>query len=386
VAEGWYGAISAASVTETLRSGLKLVSGNFALEYKADDVVPLAEDMTLGCWSSVRQVTPAEAHWILVKSERAQVVAHYLETYADKGWQLYQRPGLLPPGWTIFRDVVINATPQSVPASLLRISPTVRERPALYGGLPLLPGQNTYLLLGEPDLWVPVMFDAAATYINIDGERRVRPESGRLSTQSLGLGDGVHQIEVGPSHLQFGTIRTLGAVQARQTGNLAHAVTDNPGHAAAMSPGPSSKSTEPAQYVIRISGAFVQAPPDSQIHASLKRPLLLPKGAREYVLLGRSPGEIQRVRDVTASSWLQDLPLYPKVFEVTPHFDVVWVIIDWIAARPEARVKSDLGPTPSADGASQQAVLEWRAQFARDVIVPQAEASLWLKYAVEARG
>lgn len=381
-ADGWYGEIpvDSAFVVEALRTGLKLESGGFALEYKADRVVPLAENTDVGYWASTRQVHPGDPHWILADRQLSNEVASYLQRHAQTGWGLYERAEVLAPGWTLFRDVVINTAPANVPAELSRIAPAVRERPTLWGGLPLNRASDTYLWLGEPDLWIPASFAPEAQTVRIDDDIRRRPTSGKLQLSKLGLNPSVHKIQVGPSHRQFGTVKTLGNRQAAATGSLGYLLAEEGGRWAATTFVPSQMPGGNDNSRVRLSGASL-AQGDSGFWARQVPPLLLPKGAGEYVLLGSSPGQFRRLKEPESAAWLAALPLYSKVFEVSPEFAPVWLIIYWRTAPAEVRLK--VAKPPEADPAPQASldmVSLWAQTFLSTSQATPAAPDLWAEY------
>lgn len=387
-AAGWYGEIPSEPefVAEALRIGLKLVSGGFALEYKADRVVPLAENIDIGYWASTRQVHPGEAHWILADRHLSREVASYLERHAQTGWRLYERADALAPGWTLFRDVVINAVPTDVPTDLRRIAPAIRERPTFWGGLPLSKGPDTYLWLGEPDLWIPASFAPEAQTVKVDTLVLRRPTTGKLQLQQLRLDPSVHTIQVGPSHRQFGTVKTLGNVHAAATGSLGYLLAEVGSRWVATAFNPSQAPGTDDNSTVSLSGASI-AHGNRTYWARQHPPLLLPKGAGEYVLLGSSPGQLQRLIEPKVAAWLAGLPLYSKVFELSPDFEPVWLVIRWRTAPAEIRLKVAKAPKDVAEpAASADAVSSWARAFLSTYQPMPDAADLWAQYQKVSQG
>ncbi len=387
-AEGWYGelAIAPGHMADLLQKGLKLESDGFALEYKADRVVPLSENTEISGWASTRQVYPGEPHWILARSDSSAAVALYLQRYAEDGWRLYERRESFPAGWNLFRDVLIDKVPTDVPAELARIAPTVRERPAFFGGLPLSKYPATYLWLGEPDLWIPPSFAPEARTVTIDDRVLDRPATGQVALRELGLQAGAHRVQVGPSTRQFGTIRTLRDPKALNKATLGYTLVRDGNRLVTATVNPSALVDRDNDPEVHLIGASITRGNVDAISKSYP-PLLFPKGAEEYILIGAKPGDLKRVSEPPPPAWVAVLPLYSKVFEVLPEFETVWLLIRWRTAPPEVRLVAGKGPLnePTA-GRPPEAISDWAGtiQSTPDPAVPELE--LWNEYQKVAQG
>ena len=71
-------------------------------------------------------------------------------------------------------------------------------------------GESTFLVGGEPDVWVPVPTDASDwPAVMVDGQPHELTE-GRLGLRSLRMAEGRHEVTVGATRLLFTTIDTVG--------------------------------------------------------------------------------------------------------------------------------------------------------------------------------
>ena len=381
-AEGWYGelAIASAHMADLLQKGLKLESDGFALEYKADRVVPLSENKEISGWASTRQVYPGEPHWILARSDSSAAVASYLQRYAEEGWRLYERRESFPAGWDLFRDVLIDKVPIDVLPELARIAPAVRERPAFFGGLPLSKYPATYLWLGEPDLWIPPSFAPDARTVTIDDRVLDRPETGQVALCKVGLPAGAHRVQVGPSTRQFGTIRTMRDPKALNKATLGYTLVRDGSRLVTATINPSAFVHQDNDPEVHLIGASITR---GNVHAISKSypPLLFPKGAAEYILIGAKPGELLRVTEPPPPEWAAILPLYSKVFEILPEFEAVWLVIRWRTAPPEIRLVSGKAPLydPTAGGRSEP-ISEWARTIKSTPDPAEPELDLWNEY------
>jgi hypothetical protein len=374
---------------QVLETGMRGVHDGVALGLSPGPIVPFRQHEALGCWASVRQLVPGIHHWVLVRADHDPLVREYLRDSAMADWREAQ--GIAPRGWTFFRDVVIDAAPPSTTnPALSRIVPSLRERPSLWGGLPLSINPDLYLAGGEPDLWVPTAQDAAAIPIAIDGqEMHVEFTGGRVALRDRGLEPGSHEIRVGPSRLTFQTANSLGVVNSRSAGALAHSLLVADGSYRAASAGGASEKTDesPPGTLVVIGISLFGA--SSDLPSQSRAPLLLPAKAGEYVLLGSVPGDILRPRvPPEAPRWVDRIAPFAAGREFVPPFDVVWVLIRWRTGGWEARLRDGLDPKPSGlDGARSQSVREWCTCLLQSGPELAGDAlKLWKRYQEVAEG
>ena len=68
------------------------------------------------------------AAWLLVRNRSLPRVTEFLGDHAHDGWGVIQRPGAAPRGWTLVRDVTIDAAPSTTPDDLRRLVPRTTNR------------------------------------------------------------------------------------------------------------------------------------------------------------------------------------------------------------------------------------------------------------------
>ncbi len=376
VAPGWYGDLPMRVSDEILRNGLQFASGRQVLSYAADEVVPFRQEPVIGKWASVRKVSPGDAHWLLVHKGRESDVVPLLERYATEGWS--GRPIAGFPDWMLVSGVVIDRPLETeAPPGLDRLVPTVRERPALQGGLPLPRG--LYLRGGEPDVWIPPAGGE---------ERQVRlgsttwtigPEGGSVSLRQLALTEGRYEIEIPPSRLSFVTMESCGAVRAPDTGTLAFRLhMDDRGEWVGASGARSWDGDRPSEEDAVVCGTAVLG---SGSELKTAAPVLLPIGASKYVVVGAKPGEVLLPTEPRKPAWMRRVNMQPRSFEVDPPFDVVWVLAQWPHRGWVARARSSTPPSQVTNGHEGEDLANWIAVFkSLDPRLEGEEAALWAMY------
>jgi hypothetical protein len=327
---------------------------HWALRFAIDPVTPLQPDELTGKLAAVRRVDPGERHWVLIRADLATAATDLLGEIAREGWS--ERPECAPIGWLLLSNVIIDLPPRnSVPEALEPLVPAVDARPELRGGLPFdrRQGVREYLTGGEPDLWIPEWMSADTDLpISVDGKRfdHALP---RIELCRLNLPVGLHTIEVGPSAIRFATVPF---VRSEPPGpEEACRVVVHPARADADSVPP---GTEPVGEW--VCGAVVHGLADRPFHDP--RQLLLPYGARRYVVIGPQVGDVAECRQPGCPEWLETIDILPKDFEVYPKFDPSWVAIEWAFRGWELRNLSPKAPTEGV------ALPEARRKWADDVI------------------
>ncbi len=177
--KGWYDELQITVTTAVLDTGLRFAGDGVQVRLRSYNVHVLEKNAELGKWSSVAQLSPGEPAWLLVRYSALLDVTTYLQGTAREGWRLIEREGLAPRGWSLIGDVLIDAaTDDLVPEQLARIVPRVQNRFSFKGGLPLPRGSATYLLGGEPDLWLPPPSgEDRAVELKLDEEHLCLPPS-----------------------------------------------------------------------------------------------------------------------------------------------------------------------------------------------------------------
>jgi hypothetical protein len=247
--------------------------------------------------------------------------------------------------------------PSGVDEELRRLVPVVRNRPVLNDGLKMPGGIATYLVGGEPDVWLPISEEGTEwPTVVVDGS--TAPMTGsRLSLRSLGLAEGLHEVQVGPTRLAFTTIGTLGVSLpsgAAVLGNPLVLMNDRYEYAS-LGAVPVGESEHGKVWVI---GAQSAGDADC-LPSDLEPPVFLRVGAEEYVLVGPCPGEVAHAYDPPRPAWLTRAGLHPEYFEAYPPFRVAWVLTRWTRGW-STQAKEALPPerTPP-DTVSQEERMEW---------------------------
>jgi hypothetical protein len=376
VVPGWYGDLPLQVTDEILRNGLQLASGRQALSYTADEVVPFRQEPVLGKWASVRKVKPGDAHWVLVHKNRESDVVTLLERYATEGWSGRPMAGFTD--WMLVSGVVIDRPLETEPPpGLDRLVPTVRERPALQGGLPLPRG--LYLRGGEPDVWVPPAEGEERRVLLGSTSWRIGPEGGSVSVRKLALPEGRYEVEIPPSRLAFVTMESCRALKAPDTGTLAFRLRrDDQGEWVGGSGARPRDGDRPSEEGAVVCGTEVLAP-GSELETAA--PILLPIGASKYVVAGAKPGEVLLPTEPRKPAWMRRVNMQPRSFEVDPPFVVVWVLVQWSHRGWVARTRNSTPPSMGTNGHEGPDLANWIAIFKN--LDPRLEgdaAALWATY------
>lgn len=383
VGNNFYGELPIAVSTNALDTGLRGLHDGLALGLTPSPVIPFRQNEALGCWASVRQLVPGEQHWVLVRNDYAAILRSYLSDAALSGWREAQ--GIAPVGWTFFRDVTIDAAPHDVPSpALARVVPSLRARPALWGGLPLSSNPDLYLSGGEPDLWVPTAQVGETLPVSIDG-RLVSADfaGGRLALSGRSLPHGPHTVTVGPTTLRFQTVDTIGVVNSRGSSALSHVLRLRNGRYSATSAGGASETiAAPTTDLVQVLG-FSLLGAAASLPMRSRAPLLLPAKAEQYIVLGAVAGQLARPQvPPDAPHWVRAISPFSAGREFLPPFDVAWVLVAWRSGEWEARLRSNLEPEPcDPDTTKASSVREWGRCFLE--LVPHVSSDaleLWSRY------
>jgi hypothetical protein len=350
----------------------------------------------LGRWASIDQLLPSEAHCVLARDRAADLVEQYLEQYASPGWRRRERLGLLPEGWRLYTDVFVESPPgEEIPEEVASLVPSAGERPTLRGGLRLPGGLHTYLVGGEPDLWVPPRRLGGDIEVVLNDENhaherivhRLPPEGGHAPLHALGLGSGSHTLRIGPSTLFFQTVDTINDVAAADAGGIGHELVVNGETYAPTTPG-ATRLDEPRRTGrVRVFGALINGDGDD-LPPAVRPPLIALNRDEEFILLGTRPGQIQRGQRPTAPEWPEGLDLRPIGYEVYPDFEPAWILRRTTLGGLRASRRSSADPTDEPiGGASEAQVTDWASQFLREATLENDDdKAAWARFAEIARG
>jgi hypothetical protein len=376
--DAWYAAIpvhrdDASTPTDFLGDGV-------TFRFSPRHVYVMRVDFELGCWIAVSRLSPLEYHCLLVDQSVVNAVRDYLDRRAVPGWSRVEGRGL-PTGWTLFRDVSIeHARPSDVPEDLASLVPSVQGKVSLWGGLPLQVQVRLYLEGGEPDVWIPDL-GAEGRHISVQvdgvdiGEVR---DSERISLRSRRLPAGSHVLRIGSIQRAFETTPTLGRRQDDRAGSLVNALVCSGGRYVPLSKADESGGLVPHQ--VWIAGTLIVGS-DDDIPAIPRPPLRLLRGALEYLVLGSRQGEIVRPVCPIEPRWIKTAGLNATMFEVSPYFDVVWVLYRRRSVGWEAKLHASI--EPGRDGpmvSDSQLVEDWRAAFRLEPRLAADALSLWNGY------
>jgi hypothetical protein len=359
ISSEWFGPIAVPITPVTLKQGIALLGDDVRLVYQPSRIIALRQEISLGRWCSAASVVPESPHWLLVRDSEVRRVEAFLTDFALTGWRTSSSGA--PEGWTLISDVRIAdvIATETVDEDLWHLIPAVRNRPSLSNGLPLQGGSATYLMGGEPDLWVPPIGEQEWPEALVDGE--AHPLSGgRLELRLLGLDEGLHEVVVGPTTLRFTTIKTLGVnvpsgalalcnrlvVRDREYSYLS---------VQAVVPPNTRESGEVRIAGVNSSGDEGDLPPPSP------PPVFLKTGGREYVLIGPRPGQVARLKEPPRPAWIQQAGLHLQYFEANVPFPVAWVLTKWPGRGwlTEAHV-SLLPADEPAEPWNEEKISDWR--------------------------
>lgn len=223
------------------------------------------------------------------------------------------------------------------PPELASLLPVSTDRPVLLGGLPLDIGRASYLIGGEPDVFISeIASDIAAEY-SVDGiEYPVPHGGGQVSLSGLELPEGTHSFILGPTRISFYTSPDLGLMVPKTAGSIGFRFAGSRGEYRSHKAGAAVINGTPEADGVVVSGAHITGP-DSAVPLRGPAPILVPRGRRRYFAIGSKIGDVDAVVQPAVPSWLAAIPLFPIAFEYYPHFDVAWLLLEeanfW-AVRP----------------------------------------------------
>lgn len=345
----WFGGSDSKLLARAFGGVMLLRSGQVGLRFAIDEVTALGADPRTGRLATVHRVEPGERHWILVHANQRAAVLELLEKIAREGWS--EAAGA-PDGWLLLRDIIVDMPPAYVvPESLAALVPAVDARPELHGGLPVgrMSKIPTYLRGGEPDLWIPEwLATSPGMRIRLDGEEVGSSGATRLQMSQIASVAGVHLIEVGGAKLRFRSIERV--------------LTSPPSTAEAcrivVRPATGDSFSVSADAGLEghwVCGAIASPDPDTSNKGQV--PVLVPYGARRYVVVGSRIGEVAECRAPNMPGWLEEIGVLPQDFEIYPAFGAAWMLMEWPYRGWQVR---ELAPTPPAEGeGTAERDIEW---------------------------
>jgi len=368
----WFEEADSGLLGRALESPLLLRSGRVGLRFVVEPVTALGPDPRTGRLASVRRVEPGERHWVLARVGERDAVVALLADIAREGWS--EARGA-PSGWLLLRDVIVDLPPMSIVVAdyLLTLVPAVDARPELSGGL-LLERRGdvpTYLRGGEPDLWIPDwLADSETLRVRLDAQELTTSGATRMELSRLAPGPGVHVVEIGGATLRFRSVDGI----ATEPPTLAEAcriiVRPTTGDTVSV---PLTGVPEGQWVCGAIASAGLDVADDDPV------PVLLPYGARRYVLVGTEIGKVAECREPGRPGWLEEVGVLPQDFEVFPTFDAAWILIDWAYRGWEIRQGKESEPLDA--GADVDRAVQWaRALVVDGRVESPGQEVAWLAY------
>lgn len=332
----WYQGLDLQVTTHMLSAGLSLSAGQFAFRLPASTVHILHMNADLGCWASVDQLSPGQAAWLLIEQSQVEGLRTFLTEHAAEGWSSVEGQTVTPKGWTLFRDVLVDAVEGDVAPELEQLAPRETNRFCFRGGLPLLRGVDTYLTGGDPDVTVPPLYGGVRIRVD-DDEISMPPDAATLALAVMGLPEGTHEVKLGTLARNYSTIRTLRNRTPTPERAIGHAFKRGEDGAEPVSP---DAGEVDGSAWLTVSGAAVYG--DGAEASSDRLPQILPRAATDRILLGAMPGQIERVPVPSPPPWMKTLDLICREFEHYAAFPVAWLILLWSHKPPEVHRILDL--------------------------------------------
>lgn len=277
-----------------LRRPIELQNGRYRLKLDNLSLVPLRQDPTsdLGGWLACNRVALGEKHLLLCHQSLQAQVESYLTQYAEPGWAtLYSRNAIYK-NWFCFANVRITKISSTISGEMDCLVPTKQVGIRLSGGLILKRG--VWLRGGEPEAIIST--DAPATILLNDKEIGMASSgSNIIDLKAYNLAEGNHTLQIGERKTTFAISNpgnNLLATDRLPCWGYVFARTND----TSFEPLSLTLSEVPVAEQIPSGSIFVSGtnilhspkdPPPARIYS-----VILPYGARRYLILGRSPGEI----------------------------------------------------------------------------------------------
>ncbi|HEU5252057.1 MAG TPA: hypothetical protein VFU16_01860 [Solirubrobacterales bacterium] len=385
----WYGELPLPVDRGLLATGLRIEAEGRVLRLSPASVYVFHMSRELGCWAGVDQIRPGEDAWVLVAKEQLAQVRELLERRARPGWSPIERTGVAPPGWTLFREVVVDPVEVSEGEELGRLVPRRSNRFMLSGGLPLARAAGLYLTGGDPDVLLPPLpGDQSAIAVELDGETiELAPGIGAISLAALAPAEGNHAIRVGGVRKSYATVRTLRNISPPSELAVGHELRLGEGGSLWPASLDATSAVEAREDGVRIRGSLVELGPGVPFEDDAT-PLILPRGPRRRVLISDRPGGIEEVEVPEEPRWMGRAGLACQSFEYTPGIPARWLLVEsrlggtWVRQIERDRV--------SVDGLGHEESEEDRRRWAELVLacgsecVEPRERKAWERLRAEA--
>lgn len=276
------------------RRPIELQNGRYQFKLTNTRLVPLRQDMNseLGGWLACGRITLGEKHLLLCHQSMQGAVETYLQQNADSGWAtLYSRNAIYT-NWICFTNVRITKVSHVIQEEMDCLIPTTQTGIRLSGGLTLKRG--VWLKGGEPEA---IISTEPTLPLLLNGREVATAVSGTqvIDLRTYNLAEGNHTLQIGERKATFAISNpgnNLLATDRLPRWGYAFARTDDTSFkplSLTLSELPTLEDISSGTII--ISGTNIlhspKDPPPARIYS-----VILPYGARQYVVLGRSPGEI----------------------------------------------------------------------------------------------
>ncbi|MCC6607874.1 MAG: hypothetical protein IT327_32005 [Anaerolineae bacterium] len=276
------------------RRPIELQNGRYHFKLANTRLVSLRQDMNseLGGWLACSRVTLGEKHLLLCHQSIQGTVETYLKQNADPGWTMLSSRNAIYSNWICFTNVRITKTSHVVQEELECLIPTSQAGIRLSGGLTLKRG--VWLKGGEPEAIIstevpmPLLLNGREVETAVSGTQVI-------DLRTYNLAEGNHTLQIGERKATFAISNpgnNLLATDRLPRWGYAFARTNDTSFeplSLTLSELPAAENISSGTII--ISGTHIlhspKDPPPARIYS-----VILPYGARQYLILGRSPGEI----------------------------------------------------------------------------------------------
>jgi len=356
----WFAPLDLTIDSSVMDSGLQLTSGNFAYAFEPGVAVPSRQaPVEIGGYLSQAQASLWEPHLAVVNSGYRQRLLEFLDRHSDERVSMHLSESDLPRGWEITNPFRISRIPAEPPKEFARLAPRLIATTSLDGGLRVR--TSLYLTGGEPDAYIAADPDLGLE-VELDGE--IQTLAGgvlHLELSTKELQPGAHRLKAEVVRT-FSTTESMGDTVPPSAGRLGHPFTRHgnfqPGSAEAVDLGRPMQKGE-----VTVSGAEVAGDPEN-LPLGDRRPHLLRAGARQYVLVGSSPGDVVVQDGEPPPPWLHHLGLSGAVqfVDVDSAFVPAWALVEGSTGDLSVRAMTPAPPEREARASSRwvESILRWK--------------------------